>query len=184
MEKNIVRKKKLPIGIERFEKIRTEGFYYVDKTGFIRELLDNWGEVNLFTRPRRFGKSLNMDMLKAFFEIGCRAELFDGLEIAEETALCEAYMGQFPVISVSLKGVNAHDFSMARELFCSLIGTEAMRFQFLLDSERLTEREKMQYEQLVTIDRTGRTVFDMSDAALKSGKRKFLSWNTAGNPRL
>lgn len=181
MEKNIVRKKKLPIGIERFEKIRTEGFYYVDKTGFIRELLDNWGEVNLFTRPRRFGKSLNMDMLKAFFEIGCRAELFDGLEIAEETALCEAYMGQFPVISVSLKGVNAHDFSMARELLCSLIGTEAMRFQFLLDSERLTEREKMQYEQLVTIDRTG---FVMSDAALKSGKRKFLSWNTAGNPRL
>lgn len=95
--------------------------------------------------------------------------------------MCEAYMGQFPVISVSLKGVNAHDFSMARELFCSLIGTEAMRFQFLLDSERLTEREKMQYEQLVTIDRTG---FVMSDAALKSGKRKFLSWNTAGNPRL
>lgn len=181
MERNIVRKKKLPIGIERFEKIRTEGFYYVDKTGFIRELLDNWGEVNLFTRPRRFGKSLNMDMLKTFFEIGCRAELFDGLEIAEETALCEAYMGQFPVISVSLKSVNAHDFSMARELFCSLIGTEAMRFQFLLDSERLTEREKMQYEQLVTIDRTG---FVMSDAALKSGKRKFLSWNTAGNPRL
>jgi hypothetical protein len=174
MEKNIVRKKKLPIGIERFEKIRTEGFYYVDKTGFIRELLDNWGEVNLFTRPRRFGKSLNMDMLKTFFEIGCRAELFDGLEIAEETALCEAYMGQFPVISVSLKSVNAHDFSMARELFCSLIGTEAMRFQFLLDSERLTEREKMQYEQLVTIDRTGRTVFDMSDAAL-TGSLKTLS---------
>ncbi len=174
MERNIVRKKKLPIGIERFEKIRTEGFYYVDKTGFIRELLDNWGEVNLFTRPRRFGKSLNMDMLKTFFEIGCRAELFDGLEIAEETALCEAYMGQFPVISVSLKGVNAHDFSMARELFCSLIGTEAMRFQFLLDSERLTEREKMQYEQLVTIDRTGRTVFDMSDAAL-TGSLKTLS---------
>lgn len=171
MERNIVRKKKLPIGIERFEKIRTEGFYYVDKTGFIRELLDNWGEVNLFTRPRRFGKSLNMDMLKAFFEIGCRAELFDGLEIAEETALCEAYMGQFPVISVSLKGVNAHDFSMARELFCSLIETEAMRFQFLLDSERLTEREKMQYEQLVTIDRTG---FVMSDAAL-TGSLKTLS---------
>ena len=98
MERNNVRKKKLPIGIERFEKIRTEGFYYLDNTGFIRELLDNWGEVNLFTRPRRFGKSLNMDMLKTFFEIGCRAELFDGLEIAEETALCEAYMGQFPEI--------------------------------------------------------------------------------------
>lgn len=146
MERKTVRKTKLPIGIERFEKIRTEGFYYVDKTDFIRVFLDNWGEVNLFTRPRRFGKSLNMDMLKAFFEIGCRAELFEGLKIAEETALCQAYMGQFPVVSVSLKGVNGGDFLMARELLCSLIGTEAMRFQFLLESDRLTDREKKQYE--------------------------------------
>lgn len=174
MERKTVRKTKLPIGIERFEKIRTEGFYYVDKTDFIRVFLDNWGEVNLFTRPRRFGKSLNMDMLKAFFEIGCRAELFEGLKIAEETALCQAYMGQFPVVSVSLKGVNGGDFLMARELLCSLIGTEAMRFQFLLESDRLTDREKKQYEQLVTIDETGQTVFAMSDSAL-TGSLKTLS---------
>lgn len=174
MEQRKVKKKKLPIGIERFEKIRTEGFYYVDKTEFISEFLDNWGEVNLFTRPRRFGKSLNMDMLKTFFEIGCRAELFEGLKIAEDTALCEAYMGQFPVVSVSLKGVNGSDFSMAKELLCTQIGTEAMRFQFLLESDRLTDREKKQYEQLVTIDETGQTVFAMSDSAL-TGSLKTLS---------
>ena len=90
---------KLPIGIENFEKIRTEGFYYVDKTGLIKELLDNWGEVNLFTRPRRFGKSLNMNMLQYFFEYGCKVELFEGLEIGRERAYCEQYMGKFPVIS-------------------------------------------------------------------------------------
>lgn len=93
-------KKSLPVGIELFEKIRMEGFYYVDKTAMIRDLLSRWGEVNLFTRPRRFGKSLNMSMLKAFFEIGCDRTLFDGLEISKETALCEGYMGKFPVISI------------------------------------------------------------------------------------
>lgn len=95
---------KLPIGIENFEEIRTEGFYYVDKTGLIKELLDNWGKVNLFTRPRRFGKSLNMSMLKYFFEYGCDSRLFEGLAIAREKELCENYMGKFPVVSVSLKG--------------------------------------------------------------------------------
>ena len=97
-------KKKLPIGIEDFKKIRTEGFYYVDKTGFILELLENWGEVNLFTRPRRFGKSLNMSMLKYFFEWNTDKSVFDGLKVSKETSLSEAYMGKFPVISVSLKG--------------------------------------------------------------------------------
>ena len=97
--------KKLPVGIENFEKIRTEGFYYIDKTGMIVDLLQKWGEVNLFTRPRRFGKSLNMSMLRAFFEIGGNREIFDGLRIAEETTLCEQYMGRFPVISISLKDV-------------------------------------------------------------------------------
>ena len=94
--------RKLPVGIENFEEIRTEGFYYVDKTGLIRDLLNNWGKVNLFTRPRRFGKTLNMSMLKTFFEIGSDRTLFDGLAISRETALCEAYMGRFPVVVVWL----------------------------------------------------------------------------------
>ena len=98
--------KKLPVGIDSFEKLRREGFYYIDKTGLIRDLLNNWGEVNLFTRPRRFGKTLNMSMLKSFFEIGTDKSLFDGLAISKETALCEAYMGKFPVIFISLKGVD------------------------------------------------------------------------------
>ena len=177
MKRRSAGKKKLPIGIESFEEIRTEGFYYVDKTGMIRELLENWGKVNLFTRPRRFGKSLNMDMLKTFFEVGNnhRKELFEGMEIAEETELCETYMGKFPVVSVSLKSVNGSDYAMARELLCSVIGMEAMRFQYLLESDCLTDREKQQYEQLVTIDRTGRTGFVMSDAAL-TGSLKTLSF--------
>jgi len=95
--------KKLPVGIDSFEKLRRENFYYVDKTGLIRKLLSNWGEVNLFTRPRRFGKTLNMSMLKSFFEIGADAALFDGLEISKEKALCETYIGKFPVVFVSLK---------------------------------------------------------------------------------
>ena len=96
-------RKKLPIGIEDFEKIRKENFYYIDKTGLIKELLNHWGEVNLFTRPRRFGKSLNMSMLKHFFEIGQDKTLFEGLFIAREQVLCAEYMGKFPVISISLK---------------------------------------------------------------------------------
>ena len=131
------RKVKLPIGIESFEEIRTEGFYYVDKTGLISELLHNWGKVNLFTRPRRFGKSLNMSMLKCFFEIGCKKELFDGLRISAETELCEEYMGKFPVISISLKGVSGGQFETAREMLCKVITQEAMSFMFLLDSDKL-----------------------------------------------
>ena len=98
-------KKKLPVGIESFEKIIEQNFYYIDKTSMIAELLQSWGEVNLFTRPRRFGKTLNMSMLKCFFEIGCKRELFDGLQISQERELCREYMGQFPVISISLKGI-------------------------------------------------------------------------------
>ena len=98
---------KLPVGIENFEKIRRDGFYYVDKTGLIEQLLNNWGEVNLFTRPRRFGKTLNMSMLKCFFEIGTDQSLFEGLYISKNKDLCDAYMGKYPVISISLKGVNA-----------------------------------------------------------------------------
>ena len=168
----MTRKKKLPVGIESFEEIRTEGFYYVDKTGMIRDLLDRWGKVNLFTRPRRFGKSLNMSMLKSFFEIGAKKELFDGLEIAGETDLCGTYMGQFPVISVSLKGVAGADFGTARALLCSVIGSEAMRFQFLAKSEALTEKEKKLYNQLTAVDETNKEVYAMSDAALTGSLRR------------
>ena len=98
-----MKRKKLPVGLENFEEIRKEGFYYVDKTGLIRDLLNNWGKVNLFTRPRRFGKTLNMSMLKSFFEVGGDKSVFDGLAISREKALCETYMGKFPVVYLSLK---------------------------------------------------------------------------------
>lgn len=158
--------KKLPIGIENFNKIRTEGFYYVDKTALIKELLCNWGEVNLFTRPRRFGKSLNMNMLKSFFEIGCEKELFDGLEISKETALCEEYMGKYPVISLSLKGVNGDNFATARSMLCTVIGNEALRFQFLLQSDKLSDKEKMLYNQLTHITVNQQDSFQMPDSVL------------------
>lgn len=159
--------KKLPVGIEDFEEIRTEGFYYVDKTALIRELLYHRGKVNLFTRPRRFGKSLTMNMLKTFFEYGCNASLFDGLEIAEEKDLCEKYMGKFPVISITLKDIDDRTYEGAREALCSTIGHEASRFHFLLQSDRLTEGEKMQYAQLTTIDPENRQKFLIPDESLK-----------------
>ena len=131
------RQKRLPIGMESFQEIRTEGCYYVDKTGLIRDLLYKCGKVNLFTRPRRFGKSLNMSMFKTFFEIGCDSTLFEGLEIAEEQELCEQYMGQFPVVSISLKGVNGGDYATARALMCATIGEEALRlYDVLSNSEK------------------------------------------------
>ena len=105
--------KKLPIGIEFFKDFKRDNFYYVDKTGFIRDLVNTRGSVNLFTRPRRFGKSLNMDMLKSFFEIGTDPELFEGLEISKETEICEQYMGKYPVISISLKDVEGMEFETA-----------------------------------------------------------------------
>ncbi len=159
-------KTRLPIGIENFEKIRTLGFYYVDKTGLIKDLLTNSGEVNLFTRPRRFGKSLNMSMLKYFFGYGCDSRLFDGLEITGEQKLCEDYMGKFPVISISLKGVSAGTFEAARGMLCSAIGDEAMRFQFLKESEKLTDEEKIRYKQLITLGEAGQPMFVMSDDVL------------------
>lgn len=168
------RKCKLPIGIENFEKIRMEGFYYIDKTGLIRELLNDWGEVNLFTRPRRFGKSLNMSMLKCFLEVGCKKELFDGLEIAGETALCQEYMGKFPVISLSLKDVSGDSFETARAMLCSEVGREALQFRNLMEAECFDAREKEMYNQLVTVDTTGKEMFIMGDAALM-GSLKTLS---------
>ncbi|MCI9067318.1 MAG: AAA family ATPase [Lachnospiraceae bacterium] len=154
--------KKLPIGIEGFEEIRTEGFYYVDKTDMIRELLNNWAKVNLFTRPRRFGKSLNMDMLKYFFEYGADPKLFEGLKIEGERELCEQYMGRFPVISVTLKGAAAGNYGEALAMLRSIIGDEAMRFEFLLESGRLTDAEKERYRQLIQIDPEGKQEFAMS----------------------
>ena len=158
--------KKLPVGVENFKDIRSEEFYYVDKTSMIRDLLNRWGMVNLFTRPRRFGKSLNMSMLQTFFEIGCDPALFEGLAVSEEKELCEKYMGQFPVISISLKGVNGPDYKTARALMCSEIGREALRFHFLLESDKLSEQEKETYKQLITVDFTGENVFSMSDSVL------------------
>lgn len=162
---------KLPIGIESFEKIRTEGFYYVDKTGLIKELLDNWGEVNLFTRPRRFGKSLNMSMLRYFFEYGCDGSLFDGLEIGREKSYCDAHMGKYPVISITLKDVCDLHFRGAKNMLRSIIGSEAMRFQVLLKSEKLSPEEREQYHQMIRIDTTDRQQFAMPDETMTRSLR-------------
>lgn len=159
-------RKKLPIGIDGFEKIRTNDFYYVDKTLFIKELLQNWGEVNLFTRPRRFGKTLNMSMLRSFFEAGSDPALFEGLNIAQEKELCEKYMGKFPVISISLKSVGGLNFKAASAALKNIIGKEAMRFQFLLESERLSEAEKNSYKRLIKIGTTSEAIYDITDATL------------------
>lgn len=152
-------KKKLPIGIENFEEIRTKDFYYVDKTGLIKELLDNWGKVTLFTRPRRFGKSLNMSMLKSFFEPDGRKEIFEGTAISKETSLCEKYMGKFPVISISLKGIHAGSYEVARELAISAVNIEAMRFQYLLDSKRLTAFEREAFTKLLRSEMNEGTLY-------------------------
>ncbi len=134
--------KKLPIGIESFEKLRTEDFYFIDKTNLIKELLEHWAEVNLFTRPRRFGKSLTMSMLKSFFDLNGNKDIFRGLDIAKETALCEEHMGKYPVILISLKGINAGTYQKACDMAVQIINREARRFQYLLASERLTDYDK------------------------------------------
>ena len=167
-------RKKLPIGIDGFEKIRTNDFYYADKTMFISELLHNWGEVNLFTRPRRFGKTLNMSMLKCFFEIGGKKQLFEGLKIAQEKELCEKYMGKFPVISISLKSVDGLNYETATAALRSVIGDEAARFGFLEESRNLSMDEKASYLRLVNVDLSSEADYTMSDAAL-TGSLKTLS---------
>ena len=133
---------KLPIGIESFAEIRKEGFYYIDKTGLIKDLLNNWGKVNLFTRPRRFGKTLNMSMLKSFFEIGADETLFEGLQISKETELCEKYMGKYPVVFLTLKGVDGLTFEEAKGRLRSVIREEMYKLRFLLDSDKIPESEK------------------------------------------
>ena len=159
-------RKKLPIGIDGFEKIRRNDFYYADKTLFIKELLQNWGEVNLFTRPRRFGKTLNMSMLKCFFEIGSDTSCFDGLKIMQKKALCKEYMGKFPVISISLKSVDGLKYESALAALRTVIGNEAGRFRFLRESSKLDKDDKNSYDQLVSIDTKGNSKYAMSDAAL------------------
>lgn len=144
-----MRKKKLPIGIENFEKLRSEDFYYIDKTGLIRELLNNWGEVNLFTRPRRFGKTLNMSMLEHFFRLNGDKSIFDGLEISKETALCEEYMGKYPVISVSLKGIDALTYEKAFQMAVQILKRVPLKVQYLLESEALSEQDKAEYRKLL-----------------------------------
>ena len=158
-------KKKLPIGIDIFEKMDREEFYYVDKTGMIEDLIQNRSEVNLFTRPRRFGKSLNMSMLKAFFEIGGDPALFKGLKITERKELCEKYMGQFPVISISLKSVEGLDFEAAKKALKDILGEEAGRFYFLTQSSKLTNEEIESYKALLRVGETGD--FLMSDTAME-----------------
>ena len=158
--------KKLPMGIEDFEEMRTMGYYYVDKTGLIRTLLENPGKVNLFTRPRRFGKTLNMSMLKYFFEIGSGRVLFDGLDIYKETELCDRYLGKFPVISISLKNAEGDTFDKAKKKLQSVIGNEAVKFSFLADSDRLNKTERQQYTKLIKLDDKGE--FAMSDELLEN----------------
>ena len=143
-----MQKKKLPVGIDDFGKLRREDFYYIDKTGLIRDLLNNWGEVNLFTRPRRFGKTLNMSMLKCFFEIGTDKTLFEGLAISQETALCEEYMGKYPVIFISLKGMDGLTYELAIERFKTIIQEETIRLHSLLQEDHLSSFDRKKLSQI------------------------------------
>lgn len=150
---------KLPVGIDDFRKLRESHFYYVDKTRLIEQLLLNWSEVTLFTRPRRFGKTLNMSMLKSFFDIGTDKALFDGLYISGNKDLCDEYMGKYPVIFLSLKGVEGLTYEEAFEAFVRIMGKEVNRVSFLADSDKLTQIEREQYKGL-TIMKNGRLAFD------------------------
>ena len=156
---------KLPVGIEDFAEIRQAGFYYVDKTNFIEQLLDGWGKVNLFTRPRRFGKTLNMSMLRYFFEIEADASLFEGLQIATNKKLCEEYQGKYPVIFLSFKNVEGLTFADAQYRLAELIAGEAERFAFLAQSDKLTENERSLYCGLTAV-REGR--YALADEVLVS----------------
>lgn len=141
--------KKLPVGIENFEEMRKEDFYYVDKTGLIIDLMNGWSKVNLFTRPRRFGKTLNMSMLKSFFEIGGDKSIFDGLVVSNDKVICDRFMGQCPVVFISLKGVDGLEFKTAYEALCQIIVDEAARLRFLVDSDKIADDEKKFLEKLI-----------------------------------
>ena len=152
-------KLKLPVGIEDFREIRRKDFYYIDKTGLIEQLLDSWGKVNLFTRPRRFGKTLNMSMLRYFFKTGTDKTLFEGLHISQRSDLCEEYMGKFPVVSLTLKGVDGLTFERAKNKLLKYIALEAERFNFLKNSDKLTDNEKQRYGALIRMQ-DGKYVMD------------------------
>ena len=139
----------LPVGIENFEEIRQLGFYYIDKTRLIEQLLQGWGKVTLFTRPRRFGKTLNMSMLKSFFEIGADKTLFDGLYISGNKELCAEYMGKYPVIFLSLKGVDGLDFTTARRMLCAILKNELDRHYYLKTSDALTDEDRTQFGKML-----------------------------------
>ena len=139
----------LPVGIENFEEIRQLGFYYIDKTRLIEQFLQGWGKVTLFTRPRRFGKTLNMSMLKSFFEIGTDKSLFDGLYISSNKELCDAYMGRYPVIFLSLKGVDGLDFTTARRMLCAILKNELDRHYYLKTSDALTDEDRMLFTKML-----------------------------------
>ena len=141
---------KLPVGIDSFEKIRRNGFYYIDKTNLIEQILMNWGEVTLFTRPRRFGKTLNMSMLKSFFEIGADAALFEGLYIAKNKELCDAYMGKYPVIFLTLKGVEGLTFADAKRMLGTILANEMDRHYYLKTSDALTDEDKAYFAKMLT----------------------------------
>lgn len=157
--------RKLPIGMENFVEIRRNNFYYVDKTRLIEQLVEKWSEVSLFTRPRRFGKTLNMSMLRAFFEVGAEANLFDGLYISHKKELCEQYMGKYPVISFTLKNIEGQSFGEVKKSMKYLIGTIARQYSFLLESEKLSVVEKEIYRALLFTNEDG--TFQMSDVALE-----------------
>lgn len=150
---------KLPVGIENFEDIRRYGFYYIDKTMFIEQFLNTWSEVTLFTRPRRFGKTLGMSMLRSFFEIGTDKSLFDGLYISQNKALCDEHMGKYPVIFISLKDVEGLSYDEAFQVFSRIIGNEISKFSFLAESDKLTVWEKEQFKGLLYIEK-GKFIFD------------------------
>ena len=139
----------LPVGIENFEEIRQLGFYYIDKTRLIEQLLQGWGKVTLFTRPRRFGKTLNMSMLKSFFEIGADKSLFEGLYISGNKELCDAYMGRYPVIFLSLKGVDGLDFTTARRMLCAILKNELDRHYYLKTSDALTDEDRTLFGKML-----------------------------------
>ena len=143
---------KTPVGIENFEDIRKQHFYYIDKTKLIEQLMSNWGKVNLFTRPRRFGKTLNMSMLKSFFEIGTDKSLFDGLYISQNKELCEEYMGKYPVIFLSLKGVDGLTYDKAKKMLAEIIKEEADRHYYLKTSDRLTEEDRYSFQEMLVGD--------------------------------
>ena len=162
-------KKKLPVGIENFEELIENNYYYVDKTLLIKDIINTGGKVTLFTRPRRFGKSLNMSMLEKFFNVEGDKSIFDGLEISKDKEFCDRYMGKYPVISISLKQVEGLNYKAAEDCMVSIIGDTALQYSFLKDSEKLSDAEKLHYNQLIHAGGAGENDYIMSNRTLEKG---------------